>query len=904
MEIVRDHMRTERLKTFPACRFCLAQDVRLSSIFAAQDQNRVAAPLPMQIMSCVGIEVYREDGMPGMICDNCRVLMSYCYQFKQMCNAADTQLKTFLSTGIWPKKLEIANELQALLQNLKQPPAQTKKSPSATPVQSKKPEPSDTEPEKKVNIIKLSPADLKNFKQTQKVALPNPKQLLTEPNNVSSSLPLMTSTPITKRAPTAQIRAGIEVLKANGQKQSQPQKQTTDKPPIILNNLVNSAAPKVAEEFISTGDGTVEMVLAYETLEFLSQEELNKHLENHEKNRPFKCSYCPKRFAYKQGMERHELVHQDKLPFQCEYCEESFLTSGKLLRHLTKHAGERPYPCRLCNKSFLLSHHLSRHLRSHNGTTAQHQYQCNECGAIFDQMEGYVRHSQEHAKHNGQCPLCHEHVGDAHSIAEHMKTHKTDWYPCDYCDLMFTSERKLDDHCQGVHRNELAYERPDGVQEAEEEEDPEGADEEKEEDEGHSERKTASDGLEGLVVNYGELQEEELIDDGLFLEDESTLVPDPLHEGDTFEITEIEVRAASPIETKPTVAASPAPVAKAASATKVSPPSKGPTGKAVPQAVGAQKTPRQQRMQEFYKRNQLAAEKKIAHQQQSVSDMLKQLPKGVTIKPRTSTAPPQIKVEPEEKKPTESVPIPAPKASVPTSNVPVKKGPGRPPKVLKPVEPKEPASSSVQKTKKEDPKPTPKAPTQPTAKKPMAVVEKPPPVERKELKRSASALIISKPRTITAMPEEQENAATSAGTKPTKPALQPPATSWMIKRSYAPKEPASNAAQGKKRPAEPDVDQPAPSKRPALSRKTLNPSMLRQTATAGKQTESSRTTGANGGSGATVAAAAALNQLKRIPKSIGTPMEMNVGGRTIKVQKISKEQAIALSSQIKGKTVG
>uniref|UniRef100_A0A182R0W7 Protein krueppel n=1 Tax=Anopheles farauti TaxID=69004 RepID=A0A182R0W7_9DIPT len=1016
MEIVREHVRTERLKTCQTCRFCLAQDTRLSSIFSTQDQNRVAAPLAMQIMSCVGIEVYKEDGMPGMICDNCRLLMSYCYQFKQMCNAADTQLKTFLSTGIWPKKLAIANELQALLPNLKQTPVQTKKSPTAaTAVQSKKPEPADTEQEKKHNVIKLSPADLKNFKQTHKISPVATKPTLpTEKANISASgMPLMTSTPMVKRAPLpAQVKAGIEVLKANGQKQK-------EKPPIILNNLVNSSTPKVAEEFISTGDGTVEMVLSYEnpdsgvpmvvateaepteakeenvypckectrtfplkqlldihqlihrrernhpcdqcdkrflskydlakhyvthtgdrpyvcvicrasfsrsTLltrhqakhkdelryvcsvcdrQFLSQDELTKHMEIHDKNRPFKCSYCPKSFAYKQGMERHEVVHQDKLPFQCEYCEESFLTSGKLLRHLTKHAGDRPYPCRQCNKSFLLSHHLSRHVRSHSGTSTQHQYQCNACGAIFEQMESYVKHSQEHAKHNGQCPLCNEHVGDTQTIAEHMKTHNTERHPCDYCDLMFTSQKKLNDHCQEVHRNELAYERPEAGQQEE--------DEDEEEDEKRLNKAKADSeqaDLGGLVLNYGELQEEELIDDGLFLEDESTLVPDPLCENVTFETTEIEVRAPSPIETKPAIATisptaatavptSSATVAKAGPTTKpVSSPTKSQTTK-VPQGGEQTKTPRQQRMQEFFKRNQLAAEKKVAQQQQSVSDMIKHLPKGVTIKPRVSTVPPQIKEEPEEKQITETVPPSAPKMSGVSANVPVKRNPGRPPKIPKPAQQKESATAPGTATlKKEDSKPKPKPPIHPP------VVESRQPIERKELKRSASALVISKPRTITTMPEERENAATAAGTKPTKSAAQPPPpapSSWMIKRSYAPKVSEQSAMQGKKRPAEPDTDQPAPSKRPALSRKTLNPSMLRPSATGGKQTETSQKTSGGDGTATTVAAA---GNMKRIAKPIGTPVEVNIGGRTIKVQKITKEQAIALSGLTKSKTVG
>lgn len=44
--------------------------------------------------------------MPNTICERCRALMNYCYQFKQMCRKADTLLKQVPLTGVWPNKLE------------------------------------------------------------------------------------------------------------------------------------------------------------------------------------------------------------------------------------------------------------------------------------------------------------------------------------------------------------------------------------------------------------------------------------------------------------------------------------------------------------------------------------------------------------------------------------------------------------------------------------------------------------------------------------------------------------------------------------------------------------------------------------------------------------------------------
>lgn len=195
---------------------------------------------------------------------------------------------------------------------------------------------------------------------------------------------------------------------------------------------------------------------------FLSELELEKHSETHKKSRPFQCKYCNKGFAFKQGLERHETTHSKVQPFPCEYCEKSFPTSSKLARHLTAHAGERPYPCKLCPKSFLLSHHLSRHLRSH-GTGGTGSYKCSDCENIFTTRDDLIYHSAVHATQNLTCPLCKEQFEDLDSVTEHIKSHcDGEQFACDYCDLIFITEDKREEHCSEEHAedhkgNELGY---------------------------------------------------------------------------------------------------------------------------------------------------------------------------------------------------------------------------------------------------------------------------------------------------------------------------------------------------------------------------------------------------------------------------------------------------------------
>lgn len=47
----------EQLKLKRICRFCLTQDEPLTNIYSNENRKNSRAPLPLQIMACVSIEV-------------------------------------------------------------------------------------------------------------------------------------------------------------------------------------------------------------------------------------------------------------------------------------------------------------------------------------------------------------------------------------------------------------------------------------------------------------------------------------------------------------------------------------------------------------------------------------------------------------------------------------------------------------------------------------------------------------------------------------------------------------------------------------------------------------------------------------------------------------------------------
>lgn len=196
---------------------------------------------------------------------------------------------------------------------------------------------------------------------------------------------------------------------------------------------------------------------AYCERPFLSKDEWEKHTLNHQKRRPFFCRVCKKSFAFKQGLERHEVVHSIDQPFKCEHCENSFSTQGKLARHLTVHAGKRPYPCRMCEKSYLLSHHLTRHMRSHKEAGLA-SYKCYECDEIFTNRDDLIYHSAVHATESLTCPLCKDKFDSIDEVTEHIKLHiKGEQYACEFCDSIFLTEEKLQQHSNEHHVEEIEF---------------------------------------------------------------------------------------------------------------------------------------------------------------------------------------------------------------------------------------------------------------------------------------------------------------------------------------------------------------------------------------------------------------------------------------------------------------
>ncbi|XP_053219242.1 zinc finger protein 420-like [Podarcis raffonei] len=81
--------------------------------------------------------------------------------------------------------------------------------------------------------------------------------------------------------------------------------------------------------------------------------------------RPYSCSFCPKRFKRASDRRDHERVHTGERPYGCGICGKRFTQSSVLSGHMRIHTGERPFRCGVCFKSFNNGSNFRKHQRIH-----------------------------------------------------------------------------------------------------------------------------------------------------------------------------------------------------------------------------------------------------------------------------------------------------------------------------------------------------------------------------------------------------------------------------------------------------------------------------------------------------------------------------------------------------------
>ena len=118
---------------------------------------------------------------------------------------------------------------------------------------------------------------------------------------------------------------------------------------------------------------------------------IQRNLEN-----SFKCSNCNASFDWKSSLKRHvRTVHEKNRPFQCNVCDKKFHTNVQLKIH---NESNHPFKCKVCSKKFI----AKLHLKTHNSIHHQMQYEDNERKKL-------------------ECPICQSKFSEIRSLSIHMK---------------------------------------------------------------------------------------------------------------------------------------------------------------------------------------------------------------------------------------------------------------------------------------------------------------------------------------------------------------------------------------------------------------------------------------------------------------------------------------------------
>lgn len=91
---------------------------------------------------------------------------------------------------------------------------------------------------------------------------------------------------------------------------------------------------------------------------FASLAQLARHVQFHDRDRPFPCAICGKRFLSRSHHDEHQRVHTGERPFPCDRCERSFTTHHNRKRHQMIHDKEEAYRCTICGVLFCQDHQL------------------------------------------------------------------------------------------------------------------------------------------------------------------------------------------------------------------------------------------------------------------------------------------------------------------------------------------------------------------------------------------------------------------------------------------------------------------------------------------------------------------------------------------------------------------
>nr|XP_054595769.1 zinc finger protein 14 isoform X3 [Nothobranchius furzeri] len=254
----------------------------------------------------------------------------------------------------------------------------------------------------------------------------------------------------------------------------------------------------------SINDEDLEDPNAFEVLEtktcllcgkyFARQVDMERHMKSHSEDRPYKCSYCEKKFKNPYVLKRHEREicksREQKKPKRketslasmepyseisvegkiCPICSRILPCTADIAKHLRSHSEERPFICVTCEKGFKYKDTLKKHqiIHGHEGVKEEQcktvdqilaeadAQNCGDADELDKKESGAALPVQKNPspvlktkKPHKVCPVCSRAFDSIKTLNRHLQCHTEDRpYHCIHCKKRFK-------HMHGLKRHQI-----------------------------------------------------------------------------------------------------------------------------------------------------------------------------------------------------------------------------------------------------------------------------------------------------------------------------------------------------------------------------------------------------------------------------------------------------------------